>query len=526
MDPAEGTAVPADALQVTDMTRLRRFLCFGSEGSVYGARAQQPGMENTQMLMRLIEDGRGCEVVEEIRRFSQDGASVSPSPVLFALAVCSQQPDAKTKQAAYEALRDVCRLPAHLFSFVQFKKELKEGMHCGIWGRALRKGVSDWYNQKEAMSLAVAVTKYKQRSGWSHKDLLRLSHMKPANAGISLINKYITKGWKEVQAAYSNTENSEEVAEVLRYLEAVEKVKHSTDELEVIHLLEEHGLEPEQLLTSHLKSKEVCKTLLKEMPIATLLRSLGKMTADNVLQQGSLDTALVCERLQSESALRKDKIHPFHVLLALQAYKKGQSSRGKVKWETDHAVVQALDAAFNKCFVNVEPTGKRFVLAVDVCMSNSLVLGSHLNATTAAAAMTMGIVRAETEPQILVFSEGAVIPSPVTPDMSLTQVMAELAKSTGGATNCVLPIVWATENQKPTDVFIILTSNTSLGRIHAAEALRMHRYRMGLSSKLIVCGLTSNGFSIADPEDRGMMDISGFDSGALLVIQNFILDQI
>lgn len=50
--------------------------------------------------------------------------------------------------------------------------------------------------------------------------------------------------------------------------------------------------------------------------------------------------------------------------------------------------------------------------------------------------------------------------------------------------------------------------------------------RMGLSSKLIVCGLTSNGFSMADPEDRGMIDICGFDSGALQVIQNFVLDQI
>lgn len=79
--------------------------------------------------------------------------------------------------------------------------------------------------------------------------------------GISLINKYITKGWKEVQATYSSTENSDEVAEVLRYLEAVEKVKRSTDEVEVIHLIEEHGLEPEQLLTSQLKSKEVSDTL-------------------------------------------------------------------------------------------------------------------------------------------------------------------------------------------------------------------------------------------------------------------------
>ena len=58
--------------------------------------------------------------------------------------------------------------------------------------------------------------------------------------------------------AYADKENSEDVVKVLTYLEAVEKAKHSTDEVEVIHLIEEHRLEREQILTNHLKSKEVC----------------------------------------------------------------------------------------------------------------------------------------------------------------------------------------------------------------------------------------------------------------------------
>lgn len=57
--------------------------------------------------------------------------------------------------------------------------------------------------------------------------------------------------------AYADKENSEEVVRVLSYLEVVEKVKHSCDEVEVVHLIEEHKLEREQLLTEHLKSKQV-----------------------------------------------------------------------------------------------------------------------------------------------------------------------------------------------------------------------------------------------------------------------------
>lgn len=76
-------------------------------------------------------------------------------------------------------------------------------------------------------------------------------------SAIALICKYVTKGWKEVQVAYSDKENSEEIVKVLSYLEVVERVKHSCDETEVINLIEEHKLEREQLLTDHLKSKQV-----------------------------------------------------------------------------------------------------------------------------------------------------------------------------------------------------------------------------------------------------------------------------
>lgn len=50
--------------------------------------------------------------------------------------------------------------------------------------------------------------------------------------------------------------------------------------------------------------------------------------------------------------------------------------------------------------------------------------------------------------------------------------------------------------------------------------------KMDIPAKLIVCGMTSNGFTIADPDDRGMLDMCGFDTGALDVIRNFTLDVI
>ncbi|KAM4604896.1 RNA-binding protein RO60 [Polymixia lowei] len=515
--------------ELNDKVRLRRFLCYGSEGDIYTAREEcRLSMENAGALLSLLQEHRGCEVVEEIRKFARDGRAVRVNPSIFALAVCSQLSEENTKRMAFKALKEVCQDPAHLFSLIQYKKELKEGMKSGIWGRALRRAVSDWYNEQDAMSLALAVTKCKQREGWSHQDLLRLSHTKPAYETIALISKYLTKGWKEVQVAYADKDNSEEVVKVLSYLEVVEKVKHSSDEVEVTHLIEEHRLEREQLLTDHLKSKQVWRALLKEMPLASMLRILGKMTADKVLEPGSSDMAAVCDRIHNEMELKKAKIHPYNILLASENYKRGQGSRGKTKWEPDISILKALDSAFYKCFMNVEPVGKRFAVAVDVSTSlSSVVPGTSVSTAVAAAAVTMVIARTEADTQVLAYSEGVVVPCTISPEMSLAQTTAELVKIPSGSTECTLPVTWATENGKAVDVFIIFTNNPCWTcSASPVETLRKHREKSGAFSKLVMCGLTSIGHAIADTEDRGLLSISGFDLGALDVIRNLAQDLI
>ncbi|XP_004706709.1 60 kDa SS-A/Ro ribonucleoprotein [Echinops telfairi] len=513
--------------QVTDMTRLQRFLCFGSEGGTYYIKEQKLGLENAEALMRLIEEGRGCEVIQEIKLFSREGRTAKAEPMLFALAVCSQCSDISTKQAAFKAVSEICRVPTHLFTFIQFKKDLKESMKCGMWGRALRKAVADWYNEKGGMALALAVTKYKQRNGWSHKDLLRLSHLKPSTEGLSIVTKYITKGWKEVHELYKEKALSVESEKLLKYLEAVEKVKRTKDELEVIHLIEEHRLVREHLLTNHLKSKEVWKALLQEMPLTALLRNLGKMTANSVLEPGSSEVSLVCEKLCNDKLLKKARIHPFHVLLARETYKTGHGLRGKLKWCPDNEIFKALDEAFYKTFKTVEPTGKRFLLAVDVSASmNQRVLGSVLNASAVAAAMCMIVTRTEKESHVVAFSD-EMVRCLVTPDMTLQEVLIAMNQIPAGETDCALPMIWAQKTNTAADVFIVFTDNeTLIGNVHPAAALREYRKKMGIPAKLIVCGMTDNGFTIADPDDRGMLDMCGFDTGALDVIRNFTLDVI
>ena len=44
---------------------------------------------------------------------------------------------------------------------------------------------------------------------------------------------------------------------------------------------------------------------------------------------------------------------------------------------------------------------------------------------------------------------------------------------------------------------------------------------MGIGAKLVVIGMVSNGFTIADPNDAGMLDVVGFDTATPSVIADF-----
>ena len=94
-----------------------------------------------------------------------------------------------------------------------------------------------------------------------------------------------------------------------------------------------------------------------------------------------------------------------------------------------------------------------------------------------------------------------------------------------GGTDCAQPMLYAKKKNKLYDVFVVYTDcETWCGRVHPAEALRQYRRHSGIwNAKLIVMGMTATEFTIADPNDPGMLDMAGFDSNGPEVMRNFIL---
>ncbi len=151
----------------------------------------------------------------------------------------------------------------------------------------------------------------------------------------------------------------------------------------------------------------------------------------------------------------------------------------------------------------------------------------------------MALVTAATEPEceIIAFSapagggdggmhgggESGITQVTLSPRMRLDSVIQRVRDIPMGGTDCALPMLWAARQKLNVSAFITYTdSETWAGQIHPAQALRQYREQFVVDAKAVVVGMISNGFTLADPNDRGMLDVVGFDATAPAVIADFV----
>jgi 60 kDa SS-A/Ro ribonucleoprotein len=513
---------------VDDMTRARRFLVLGAEGGTYYATEQALAIENAAAIGRLLQAGRGRELVVEIAAVAADGRAAKQGPTLFALAMCARLGDLETRRAAYGSLAEICRIPTHLFMFIGFAEAMAEGTG---WGRLQKKAVAGFYNGKAPMALAHQVTKYRNREGWTHLDVLRLAHVKTDSVGTGVVFTYVAKGFN-FAAIRASAGSDPEAGDVARFLAAVEEAKTCTSVERIprlVELIAGHNLVREHVPTSALGSVEIWRALLDKMPMTAMLRNLAKMTCVGLLGPLGDAVATVCRRLADGDRLRSARVHPFSVLLASSQYAQGRGDRGSLEWEPVPHLTAALDAAFYAAFSNVAPTGKRFVVALDVSgsMDSGCVNGARcLTPRVAAAAMAMVAMRTETKVHPLAFSS-KVVGLAIDASMTLDEVLRATSRLPFGGTDCAQPMLWALEHKVAADVFVVYTDcETWAGDVSPADALQQYRAATGIEAKLIVVAMTSGGFTLADPTDSGMLDVVGFDAGAPGLMREFVLGRV
>jgi len=510
---------------VDDWARLDRFLILGCEGGTFYATERKLTRENAEAVLRCIA-ADGARVVARIVAISDEGRAPKNDPALFALALAAKLGDEPTRRAAHAALPRVARIGTHLFHFAEYVKAL------GGWGRGTMRAFARWYNDMDAGRLAVQAVKYQSRDGWSHRDILRKAHPVASSAQHQAIYHWMVKGWDSVGEA----PHPDRVLATIWAFERAKRMKARADIPALCDLITAYGLPHESIPTEMKQFPAVWEAMLPAMGLTALIRNLGKMTEVGLITPLSEAERFVQLRLTQADKLRAARVHPLALLVALKTYAQGHGDRGKLKWTARRGIIDALDAAFYKSFKTQTPTGARTLLALDVSGSmTGPVIAGMPGITPRVGSAAMALVTAAVEPnhEIVAFTNGpyrsmhpgyptGIEPLAISPRMRLDDVIAKVSGLDFGGTDCALPMIWAAENKVPIDVFCVYTdSETWAGEIHPIQALNRYRGTMGIGAKLVVIGMTSNGFTIADPDDAGMLDVVGFDTATPSVIADF-----
>jgi 60 kDa SS-A/Ro ribonucleoprotein len=486
--------------------RLQRWLILGSEGPTFYSTERKLTTENVKCVRECVAED-GLRTVNEIVAVSEAGRAPKNDPALYALAVAFSLGDKETRLAAGKALPRVARIATHLYHFVAYMETMRG------WGRMARKAVSEWYAQNPDQ-LAYQAVKYRQRDGWSHRDLLRLAHPNTSSRETAAVFDWIVK--------QSNLIPNDSMLPSVIW--GFGKAQESTSAKQTAALVREYNLPREALLSEHLNDKVVWEALLEaKMPMHAMVRNLATMTRIGVLQSRD-HLNIITEALSSQEAIKKSRLHPMALLVGLRTYASGQGFRGSNTWNPIPDVTDAIDGAFYLSFDNVEPTGKRHMLALDVSgsMGSGGVAGSNLTPREASVAMALVTLHAEKDVAVMGFTHGFV-PIPISRKQRLDDAVASVSRLGFDSTDCAVPMTHALKEQWGIDAFVVMTDNeTWRGSIHPKQALDKYRQVSGIPAKSVVVGMTSTAFTIADPNDAGMLDCVGLDTSTPAVIADFI----
>lgn len=498
--------------KTSDVQRLERFLILGTDGGTYYVGERDLTKSNVDFIRKMISTDPGT-VLSTVVAVSSEGRAYRNEAAIFVMALLLTDAAPEFKAQVVDAVPSVVRIATHAFQLATFIEGL------GGWGRAKRRAIAKWFESKTSEQLAYQAVKYRQRNGWTQRDLMRLAHPKGVdqNVGNFILGKPFS------------FETSQSIIDQFTLMQEAKTSQ------EVVSLLQQaKNLPWETIPTQFLKDADVWKQLfangqLKGQALVRQITRLSRIGAFNDM----VFARQVADKLVDSDMIAKTRLHPIQYLLASVTHREGQLQRSeygygfgsarKRDWDIVPVIADALDEGFHKAFKSVVPAEKRTMLALDVSGSmGQNALGIDLSCAQVAGAMAM--VTARVEPYTMVRGFAMDFRDlGITPKQDFGTIMRKISNQNFGGTDCALPMTWALKNKVEVDTFQVYTDNETWGGgTHVYKALETYRQKMGIDAKLAVVGVASTEFSIADPRDPfRQMDFVGFDSNAPMVMADF-----
>jgi 60 kDa SS-A/Ro ribonucleoprotein len=484
---------------------LRRCLLIGTAQSTYYAGKH----ELTEDFISVVKEAVAIDpnrVALEIL-YASDGRAINNSAPLFALVLLSMGETPEAKKAFQEVFPQIVRTGSHFYEWLGYTRAARG------FGKIVREAGKQWLSRPDVKGLAYQLLKYQQRQGFSHRDALRLFHVKPPTDDHNELFRWVIQGWAELPA--------EIPSQVLAQIWWYEWLKRNPDRAH--EAIAQGHLTHEMAAPVGKMDKQAWQLLFNEMPVGAMLRNLGSLTELGVLradEPANLDR--VEAALNNADRLRKGRIHPIDVLRALKTYQSGgRVGRSQKTWNPVDRIVDILEVAVELSFDIAEPTNKVFMHAVDVSSSMSwgVVNSVGLSCCEIATAMALVTAKAEKNYAIRGFSTEFRDLSIFRQD-TFSSALRKASNQNFGGTDASVAYKWMTKNKFKADVICFWTDSESwAGYNHPSQALAEYRQKVNSNVKAVYVTLAPYQITLVDPKDPLSWDLAGFDPGTPRLIQ-------
>ena len=185
------------------LEHVNRYLVLGGAKDMgnYYMQAEKVSHECALSVWQMIRNpdrSQFVQLCDLLKAVSVGGRAPKQEPVLLSLAaaiVFANSPE--EKKIAFETLKVCIRIPTHAFMLAGFVRDLSmaKAVNRGKgWGTGFRRAMSHYYISHTGRDLAYHMTKYQNREGWTHADMIRMLHIDPttlADDGARLMFDYV-----------------------------------------------------------------------------------------------------------------------------------------------------------------------------------------------------------------------------------------------------------------------------------------------------------------------------------------------
>ncbi|MFI0450159.1 TROVE domain-containing protein [Actinomadura sp. 6N118] len=510
-------------------TRLEDFLILGTTGGTYYIGEDKLTADNAQVVFDAIA-ADGVRTVQLLTEVSTARPPRAPKnrPALFVLAAAAARGDAGTRQAVKASFAEVARTTDHLASFFGYYKNLGGkaigGGTAPVIGRAMRTALASWFLSENVDQVAWRVCKARQRKtpageAFALRDALRIAHPKADSP-----QRRALLGW-----IAGNVDDAEARGHV-RAIDDFLTAQAVTTAAQAAEVVRHRGVPWEFLPDAVLSDPEVWDALIDTIGMTALIRNLARMTRIRALVPLHSSTRRAAARLTDAEALAKARVHPMDLFLALRVYKSGLAQPHRraeqQRWQPVPAILDALEAAYELSFDHIQPSGRRLLIAIDSSgsmLQQVQIGGSPLGSCYEVAnAMAVIMNRIEGGDCHVIDVDTRVYRSRVTARTNLREIGTW--RMSGGGTDLSLPFQWAQREGLAVDGILVLTDNESWAGAwqHPTQALRAYRQAVSPNARVIVASMAANGFTIADPRDKGVLNAVGLDASLPMLVNGYI----